>query len=86
MKTLAELLGRFKKSFNKSIWVKEVVGETIKKVTGIYIDPKDIELKDSVLEIRSSPARKNEIKMKEPEILSAVSQETNLKISRIFYK
>ena len=79
MKILTELLERFSKALNKNTLLKEEVQSVIKAKTGKT--PESINIKDGVLEIVGTPALKNEIMLKETQIL------TELKgISKILYK
>jgi len=86
MKTLSSLLERFKKSLGKDVINKDLIVSIIEKVTGIQIKPEEVNIKEFTLEIISSPAKKNEIKMSEDRILQEVRMQTKQNISRILYK
>lgn len=86
MKTLSSLLERFKKSLGKSTINKDAVIFAVEKLTSIKLKPEEISIRDTVLEIISTPSKKNEIKLKEGLILSEVHAQTGQNISRIFYK
>jgi len=86
MRTLGALLERFKKSLGRDTSNKDLVISIINSATGIKLNSEDINIKGFVLEITSSPAKKNEIKLKEGIILSEVCVQTKQNISRIFYK
>ncbi|MEK7176174.1 MAG: hypothetical protein AAB695_02240 [Patescibacteria group bacterium] len=80
MKNLLELLDRFSKVLNKNTETKNTIIRIIKEKTNIELKSNQINLKNDVLEIESSPTIKNEIKLKE----DFLKQE--LKVSRILYK
>jgi len=86
MRALTTLLERFRKSLNKDTLNKDSVISVVEGATGIKLHPEDVSLKDFVLEITSSPAKKSEIKLKENIILSEVRSQTKQNILRIFYK
>lgn len=86
MKTLSSLLERFKKSLGKSTVNKDAVILAVEKVVNIKLKPEEINIKDAVLEIISSPSKKSEIRLKEELVLSEVRLQTGQNVSRIFYK
>ncbi len=86
MKTLSTLLERFKKSLGKDTINKDLIISTIENSVGIRLKKEEVNIKESILEIFSSPAKKNEIKLKEEQILSEIHAQTRQNISRIFYK
>lgn len=86
MKTLSSLLERFKKSLGKDTVNKELIISVVENITNIKLKPEEVNVRESTLEIISSPAKKNEIKLKEELILSEIRIQTHQNISRIFYK
>ncbi len=86
MRTLSALLERFKKSLGKDTVNKELIISIVENVVNIKLKPEEVNIKESVLEIISSPAKKNEIKLKEELILSEIRIQTHQNVSRIFYK
>ena len=86
MLDLESLLGRFRKSIGRNVLAKESVISAIDSVAGINLSPEEINIKEFVLEISSSPIKKNEIRLHEQEILARVRALTGQKISKIFYK
>ncbi len=86
MLNLDSLLGRFRKSLGRNVLAKEAIVETIEFTTGIKLKDEEVDIKEFVLEISTSPIKKNEIKLHEEEILSLVRTRTNQNIRKIFYK
>jgi len=86
MLDLSTLLGRFKKSLGKNVLAKESVILSVESISGIRLLPEEINIKDFTLEIISSPIKKNEIKLKENQILSEIRGRTGQNIRKIFYK
>lgn len=86
MKTLSSLLERFKKSLGKDTVNKKLIISVVENITNIKLKPEEVNVRESTLEIISSPAKKNEIKLKEELILSEIRIQTHQNISRIFYK
>ena len=80
------LLDRFKKSLGRNVLAKEAVIVVVGSATGINLLPEEINIKDQTLEINTSPIKKNEIKLRQEEILSGVRARTGQNISKIFYK
>ncbi|MHB0978305.1 MAG: hypothetical protein ACYC1K_02820 [Minisyncoccota bacterium] len=86
MKTLSALLERFKKSLGKDTVNKDLIISIIENFVGIRLKAEEVNIKEATLEIISSPAKKNEIKLKEEQILFEIRAQTHQNISRIFYK
>lgn len=86
METLSSLLGRFRKSIGRNILAKESIISAVDSVAGINLSPEEINIKEFVLEISSSPIKKNEIRLHEREVLAQVRALTGQNISKIFYK
>lgn len=86
MENLSKLLERFAKVLNKDRNVKEVVSQVVLARTRVSLSHESISLKEGVLEINTSPAAKNEIRLKEEAILNELKELHKLPISRILYK
>jgi hypothetical protein len=86
MLNLDTLLGRFRKSLGKNLLAKEAIIESVEASTGIHLNPDEINIKEFTLEIRSSPLKKNEIKLHEEAILAQIRAKTNQNINKVFYK
>lgn len=86
MKNLNSLLSRFSKLLDKKTVIKEVIASIISANIGKSISTDDIFIEEGVLEIHSSPVVKNEIKIKEKNILSELQDTHNIYISRVLYK
>ena len=79
MKILTDLLERFSKSLNKDVVLKENIIKVIKDKTGVT--PEIIQIKNGIAEISGSAVAKNEIKLKEEQILKELGS-----ISKINYR
>ena len=79
MKILTDLLERFFQSLNKDRLIRENILRVIKEKTGTV--PEKINLKEGILEVSARPALRNEIKLKEAQILNELKN-----VSRIIYK
>ncbi len=86
MKDFSELLKKIYTSLNKDALEKENVLFELKNFTGAKLDSASIFIRDGVLEISASPTLKNEIKLKEEKILSALKNNHKLFYIRILYK
>ena len=86
MINLDTLLDRFKKSLGKNVLAKESVMSVVEGETGINLLSEEIDIKDQTLEINTSPIKKNEIKLRQEEILAGVRARTGQNITKIFYK
>ena len=85
MRNLTSLLERFSKILDKDSAVKERISEIIQKETGAQLPPKDISIKNHVLEITAGSAFKNEIRMKEERINASLKEE-GIFVSRVLYR
>lgn len=86
MINLNNLLDRFKKSLGKDVLSKESVIFCIEEITRVKLDVEDINIKEGILEINSSPGKKNEIRLKEEKIIATLRKERGININKIFYK
>ncbi len=86
MKNLLSLLERFSKSLNKDTFTKEAIVSVIHNRTKILLAIENLSLKEGVLEIVSSPAVNNEIRLKEDVIRDELKEVHKLPIRRVIYK
>lgn len=86
MKNLTDLLKRFSQSLNKDTQTKEIVARIILARTGVNLSSEKISLKNGVLEISTSPAAHNEIRLKEEGITQELKEFHKIPILRILYK
>lgn len=86
MKTLNTLLERFKKSLGKDVLAKEEILKCVESCTNIILTPKEVSLKNGVLEINTSPTKNNEIRLKEEKILHFLNNSRGISVNKIFYK
>lgn len=88
MKDLSDLLQRLSSTLNKKTLAKESVIETVKRTTNITLKEENISIKadEGVLELNTSPVIKNEILLKEAQIIQELGEVHNLKLRRILYK
>ena len=86
MLDLEKLLDRFRKSLGRNVLAKESIAQAIEMVSGIKLLPEEINLKEFTLEINTSPIKKNEVRLKENQILVEVRARTGQNINKIFYK
>ncbi|MFZ2048895.1 MAG: hypothetical protein WAV25_01185 [Minisyncoccia bacterium] len=86
MKDINALLERFKKSLGDDSYIKEEIIKGVEEKIKITLSSKEISLKNGVLEINTSPVKKNEIKLKEESLIKLLSKQKGLPINKIFYK
>ena len=86
MKNISSLLERLTKFLNKDELRKQKVIETIEEKTKIKLNPKNIFIKEGVLELEASPVVKNEIRLKEEEIKNILRNKHNIIVGRVLYK
>jgi hypothetical protein len=85
MDGLGDLLGRIKDSLDKDATTREIVAGCIREAAGFDVRLQDISIKGRVLRIKTSPVKKNEIKLREDKILSLVRERTKLSIETMSY-
>lgn len=85
MDGIGDLLGRIKDSLDKDASLRESAALCIKEELGFDVRLADISIKGEVLRIQTSPAKRNEIKLHEAEILNKIKAKINLNIKRIAY-
>lgn len=82
---LNELLTRLKRSLEGDKEIRESVSQTIKETVGFEILAEDISLKDGFVRIKTSPAKRNEISLREEIILGKLRNLTKLNLKKILY-
>lgn len=85
MEELGDLLGRIKHSLDKDAETREVVSVCIREVAGFDVRLEDISIKNRTVRIQTTPAKRNEIKLKEAKLLSLIRVRTNLDIENVTY-
>ncbi len=85
MRNLTELLKRITNSLDKDSATRSAVASCIHEVLGFDIDQHNISIKEDTLIIKASPAKKNEIKLREEQILKKLEGQCRTRITRIFY-
>ncbi len=86
MKNLSSLLERFKKSLGNDSFIKEKIILCIEDKTKIKLSLEEVYLKNAILEIKSTPIKNNEIRLKEDLIIKDLKTNQKLEINKIFYK
>jgi hypothetical protein len=74
---IGEYLNKFKKISESRDFLRNTVSETIKTVSGITIDPKNIEIKDGTARIKEKPIIKAEIFLKKTKIIEVLKVKTD---------
>jgi len=82
---LDDLLRRIRYSLNDDTLTKAEVAQCIKGILNFNIEPNEISLKGDTLRIKTTPTKRNEIKLNEGRILEAVRSKTRLAIRAIVY-
>lgn len=77
---ISQYLEKFKKLKNSKFFIRDLVVESIKKITNIYIDVKNINIKDGLVRLSDKPIIKNEIFIKKTKILEEINSKTEQKI------
>ncbi|MBX4189570.1 hypothetical protein KW785_03190 [Candidatus Parcubacteria bacterium] len=85
MINLETLLKRFTLSLGKDTVAREAVVSCIREVAGFELSAENISIKGDTVIIKTSPAKKNEIKLNEERILRELQLRCHAKISKIFY-
>lgn len=85
MKNLSDLLSRIKLSLDKDAEKREFVSGYIREKLGFEIQTQNISIKNDALVIKTTPVKRNEIKMHEKEIINMVRNSTGLNLKRILY-
>ncbi len=80
MFNIEKYLDKFSKSAKLAELHKGKIIEIIEKQTGLYILPKNIEIKDSIVYIKESPAVKNKLFIYKQTILEEISVSIPIKI------
>ncbi|MHB1330688.1 MAG: hypothetical protein ACYCY6_01840 [Minisyncoccota bacterium] len=85
MKNLSDLLSRFKLSLDKDAEKRNFISGYIREKLGFDISSNNISIKNDSLIIKTTPAKRSEVKMHEKEILTMVRNSTGLNLKRILY-
>ena len=85
MEGLDNLLNRFKRSLGQDVLMREIVAKCIKDTLGFDIRLEDISVKGGNLRIKTSPAKRNAIKLEEGKILAQARTETGINLTKILY-
>jgi hypothetical protein len=80
MFNIEKYLEKFSRNVQNAELHKSKILEIIKKQTGLYILPKNLEIKDYILRVNESPAVKNKLFIYKAKILEEIFRETSLKI------
>ena len=86
MRRISLLLEKISRSLNKDRYIKEAVLGVIKEFAHIELEDTDIALKDGILYVETTSGRKNEIAVKEKEVISNLKNSHNINIVRVLYK
>jgi hypothetical protein len=86
MKDLFKLLERFTNSLNKDEVTRQMVATVISDRIGVPFNPENVSIKNGVLQLSSSPALNNEIRLKEDSIRQELKETRNINILRVLYK
>jgi hypothetical protein len=85
MKDLSSLLERISGALGNDQTLKEIVVTTIFEKLKISLFTEDIALKEGTLQIKTSPVKKNEIKLHEAELIALLSERLNRRLTRVLY-
>ncbi|MBX4198828.1 hypothetical protein KW800_00940 [Candidatus Parcubacteria bacterium] len=85
MEGLDNLLNRFKRSLGRDVETREIVARCVKDATGLDIRLEDISVKNDTLRIKTSPTKRNSIKLEEAKVLSQARLETKINFKKIVY-
>ncbi len=80
---ISKYLEKFKVLKNSKFFLRDLVVESIKKITDININPKNIDVKEGLVRISDKPIVKNEIFIKKFKILEEINSKTDKKIQDI---
>ena len=83
MFNIAEYLEKFKLRYQARDFLRNSVAEVVKKVCGIEIDPKKIEVKNFIARVNEKPIIKTQIFLKKTKILEILDKKTGGKVKEI---
>lgn len=86
IKNLSSLLDRISRAVNKDKIIKNAVADAIELISKVKLEEHQISIRDGVLEVSASSPAKNEISMREKEILSNLRVNNKVILSRITYR
>lgn len=85
MRNLSSLLNRLTRALDKDSFTKESVIDVVLSLTKASLTKENIQIKEGVLEIQTTPGAKNEIRIKEEQIKGEL-RSREVFITRILYK
>lgn len=85
MDALNRLLERLKRSLDGDRVFKEEIRSSIKDVAGFDVPIEDISTQGNILKIKTSPAKRNELKFKEDKVLETVRARTKVNLTKLLY-
>jgi hypothetical protein len=85
MRDLSHLLKRFKESLDKDVVAREEIASCVKDLLGFEVRLADISIKGDTLRIKTSPPKRNAIKLEEAKLLREIQHKTKLNLKRISY-
>jgi hypothetical protein len=74
---ISEYLNKFKKISEGRDFLRNTVSEAIKTISGITVDPKNIEVKEGIARIKEKPIVKTEIFLKKGKIIENLKTKTD---------
>ncbi len=80
MFNISSFLEKFTKSINSAELCKQQILDIIEKHTQIKLSPEDVEVKDYIIYINSSPAVKNKLFIYKTNILKEISETLPVKV------
>ncbi len=85
MDALNGLLERLRRSLGGDRAIRESVCNSVKEVAGFDVFAEDVSIQGNSLKIKTSPAKRNELKLKEDQILELVRSRTKLNLTKLVY-
>jgi hypothetical protein len=83
MWNIAAFLEKYKNVGVRELVFKEALAHSIQEETGAAVDVKNIDIKDGIVRIKTSPAQRSAIFIKKEKILEKTAQKSNLKIKSL---
>jgi len=77
---IAKYLEKFTVLSNSRHFSRDSVCDAVKEICGVTLNPKDVEVKESVARIKEKPIFKNEIFLKKAKIISFLKEKKNINI------
>ncbi len=86
MKDFSSLLERFSKILNRDTYTKESIIAVINKQTKITLGKENVDLREGVLQLTTTPIAKSEINLKSEAIRSELKEVYQITVTRFLYK